>query len=79
KTIDALLDVILSQFKPTDSSVSTVPLFDLSREETGRVSAIISFVDGFDVENMVRTVKIKKDAVEKTTEINRMLKNAMTA
>lgn len=79
KTIDALLDVILSQFKPTDSSVNAVPLFDLSREETGRVGAIISSVDGFDAGDMVRTVKSKKDAMEKTTEINRMLKNAMAA
>ena len=79
KTIDALLDVILSQFKPTDSSVSAVPLFDLSREETGRVSAIISSVDGFDAGDMVRTVKSKKDAMEKTAEINRLLKNAIAA
>ena len=79
KTVDALIDVILSQFKPINSSVSAVPLFDLSREENGRVSAIISSVDGFDAGDMVRTIKSKKDAVEKATEINRMLKNTMSA
>lgn len=78
-TVDVLINVILSQFKPVESSVSAAPLFDLSREETGRVSAIISSIGGFDAKDMVRTIKCKKDAMEKTIEINKILKSAMTA
>lgn len=77
KSIDSLLDAILSQFRPSDSSANAEPLFDLSREETGRVSAVISSVDGFDAEDMVKTVAGKKEALEKTTEINKLLKSAM--
>lgn len=78
KSIDTLLDVILSQFKPTDGSATSRPLFDLSREENGRVSATISSIDGFDVKGMIKTVESKKEAQEKTAEINRILKSAMS-
>ena len=77
KTIDPLLDAILSQFKPDDGSDNTEPLFDLSREETGRVGAVISSVDGFDAQDMIKTIDSKKDAQEKTIEINKILKGAM--
>jgi len=77
KSIDPLLDAILSQFKPEDCSVNMAPMFDLSREETGRVSAVISSVDGFNTKDMVRLVEKKKDAQEKTIEINKILKGAM--
>lgn len=77
KSIDSLLDAILSQFKPAESTISTEPLFDLSREETGRVGAVIASVDGFDAQDMINTVESKKAALDKTTEINRILKSAM--
>jgi DNA sulfur modification protein dndD len=77
KTLDSLLNAILSQFKPTEDTTNTEPLFDLSREENGRVSAVMSSVDTFDAEDMVRTIESKKEALDKTTEINRILKSAM--
>ena len=77
KSIDSLLDAILLQFKPTESTINTELLFDLSREETGRVGAVIASVDGFDAQEMVNTVESKKAALDKTTEINRILKSAM--
>ena len=75
--MDSLLNAILSQFKPTEDTTNTEPLFDLSREENGRVSAVMSSVDTFDAEDMVRTIESKKEALDKTTEINRILKSAM--
>ena len=77
KTIDSVLDAILTQFRPTESSLYTEPLFDLSREETGRVSAVLSSVDEFDDQSMIQTVESKREALEKTTEIKRILKSAM--
>lgn len=77
KALDSMLEAILSQFKPSKDTGRLDPMFDLSREENGRVSAVMSSVDGFDAEDMVQTVESKKDALEKTTEINKIIKSAI--
>lgn len=78
ETVDALLDFILTKFKPKGFKEGDQPVHDLSKEGIGRVNAMISSIDDFDVEAMVKLVENRKNATEKTMEINRILKNAMT-
>lgn len=78
ETVDALLEFILDKFKPKGFKEGDQPVHDLSKEGIGRVNAMISSIDDFDVEAMVKLVEDRKAAAEKTMEINRILKNAMT-
>ena len=78
KTIDELVDVILSQFRPEGDLGKEASRFDLSREETGRVNAMISSVESFDVDDMISTVQARKDSMNRTIEINKILKSSMS-
>ncbi|MFV0538040.1 MAG: AAA family ATPase [Dysgonomonas sp.] len=78
ETVDDLLEFILKKFKPKGFKEGNQPVHDLSKEGIGRVNAMISSVDDFDVEAMIQLVENRKVAAEKTMEINRILKNAMT-
>lgn len=78
QSIDELLDVILSQFRPADGTDIKVSLFDLSKEETGRVNAMITSLDSLDTEDMISAIHARKDSFDRTTEINRILKSSMT-
>lgn len=77
-TINILMDTILTKFKPTGFDVESTPMFDLSKEDTGRVNAMISSLKSFDVQDMINTVQNKQKASDQTTEINKILKNAMS-
>lgn len=77
-TIDATLKLLLAKLKPEGLREDSLPLHDLSKEETNRVNAMISSVSNFDELDMVNTVKQKQTASEQTMEINRTLKNAIT-
>lgn len=78
ETVDDLLEFILKKFKPKGFREGDQPVHDLSKEGIGRVNAMISSIDDFDVEAMIQLVENRKAAAEKTMEINRILKNAMT-
>ena len=78
KTVDELVDVILSQFRPEGDLGTEISRFDLSREETGRVNAMISSVESFDVDDMISTVQARKDSMDRTVEINKILKSSMS-
>lgn len=78
ETVDDLLEFILKKFKPKGFKEGNQPVHDLSKEGIGRVNAMISSIDDFDVEAMIQLVENRKAAAEKTMEINRILKNAMT-
>ncbi len=75
---DALIKLLLEKLKPEGLSEDAVPLYDLSKEETNRVNAMISSISGFDAPGMVDIVRQKQKAADQTTEINRTLKNAIT-
>lgn len=77
-TINILMDTILTKFKPTGFDVESTPMFDLSKEDTGRVNAMISSLKSFDVQDMINTVQNKQKASDQTTEINKILKNTMS-
>ena len=76
--VDALMEFLLRKFKPKGFKEGILPVHDLSKEDSGRVNAMISAIDDFDVEAMVELVEKRKAAVDRTMEINRILKSAMT-
>lgn len=77
-TVDELMDMLLIRLKPEGFDENTIQLHDLSQESTGRVNAMISALTDFDLEDMIKTVKEKQKAAERTMEIKRILKSAMT-
>lgn len=77
-TIDHLLEVLIEKFKPQGFSEDAQPKYDLSKEEIGRVNAMISAIDDFDSSDMITIINRRRKAATRTAEINRILKNAMT-
>lgn len=78
KAIDILINNIIEIFRPKDLVNEFVPIHGLAREGVGRVNGIISRVESFDKDDMIRTVKSKITSQEKTMEINRVLKEAIS-
>ena len=77
-TVDALMEFLLKKFKPKGFKEGAQPVHDLSKEDSGRVNAMISAIDDFDVAQMVELVEKRRAAADRTMEINRILKSAMT-
>ncbi len=75
--IDSFIGKFLERFKPGGFVEGEQPLHDLSREDTARVHAMITSVKDFDSQAMVETVYKKQWASERTSEINKVLRNAM--
>ncbi len=78
ETVDALMEFLLKKFKPKGFKEGAQPVHDLSKEDSGRVNAMISAIDDFDVVAMVELVERRKTAADRAMEINRILKSAMT-
>ena len=76
--IDKLINHLLDTFRPKGFHDDMEMMFDLSKEGIGRVNGVVSSVDDFDVETMIKTVKRRKKASDRTAEINRILKNSMS-
>lgn len=76
--VDALMEFLLKKFKPKGFKESAQPVHDLSAEDSGRVNAMISAIDDFNIKVMVKLVEKRKAAADRTMEINRILKSAMT-
>lgn len=77
-TIDALMEFLLEKFKPKGFKEGAQPVHDLSKEDLGRVNAMISSIDDFDVDSMIELVERRRIAADRTMEINRVLKSSMT-
>lgn len=77
-TVDALMEFLLKKFKPKGYKEDSQPVHDLSKEDYGRVSAMISAIDDFEVAKMVELVEKRRTAADRTMEINRILKSVMT-
>ena len=75
--IDKLIEHLLDTFKPKGFHDGMKMMFDLSKEDIGRVNGIVSALEDFDVKTMIETVKRRKEASDRTTEIKRILKNSM--
>ena len=72
-----LLKLLLDKFVPSDNHGNDEILFDLSKSEMSYVNGMISNIDNFDIEDMIKTVKIRLETSEITADINRKLRSAM--
>ena len=77
ETVEALLNYLTKKFKPKGFKEGSKPLHDLSKEDIGHINAMISGIDGFDVAGMIELIQKRKTALDRTMEINRILKSAM--
>ena len=75
--VDQLMEHLLDTFRPKGFRDDMEMMFDLSKEDIGRVNGIVSSLDDFDVSAMVNMINKRKAASERTAEINRILKNSM--
>ena len=78
ETVDALIDFLLKKFKPKGFKEGIQPVHDLSKEDLSRVNAMISAINDFDIAAMISLVEKRKSAADRTVEINRILKSAMS-
>lgn len=76
--IDQLMNHLLDTFRPKGFREDMEMMFDLSKEDVGRVNGIVSALDDFDVSAMIEMIIRRKSASDKTAEINRILKNSMS-
>lgn len=76
-SVDRLMDMLLAKFRPKGFNESTEPMYDLSKEDTSRVNAMIATIENFDKDAMVSIIKKKLSASSRTGEINKILKSAM--
>lgn len=77
-TVDTLMEFLLKKFKPKGFKEGSQPVHDLSKEDVGRVNAMISAIDDFDVAEMIELVEKRRAAADRAMEINRILKSTMT-
>lgn len=75
--IDQLIEHLLDTFKPKGFHDGMEMMFDLSKEDIGRVNGIVSALEDFEAKTMIETIKHRKEASDRTAEINRTLKNSM--
>lgn len=75
--IDKLIEHLLDTFKPRGFYDGMKMMFDLSKEDIGRVNGIVSALEDFDAKMMIETVKRRKEASDRVAEIKRILKNSM--
>lgn len=72
-----LLEMILGKFKPEGNYNSKEVIFDLSKAEMNYAHGIISSIENFDIDEIVKAVKERMEASVVTVNINRILKSAM--
>lgn len=77
ETVDALMKFLLKKFQVRGFKEGILPVYDLSKEDSGRVMAMVSAIDNFDIGDMVEVVEKRKSAADRTAEINRILKDSM--
>lgn len=78
EAVEILMEFLLKKFEPKGFREDVQPMHDLSREDIRRVNSMISVLDDFDTQVMIDLVNRRKVAADRTTEINKILKSAMT-
>ena len=63
--IDRLMGCLLDTFKPKGLRDDMEIMFDLSKEDIGRVNGIVSALDDFDAKTMIDTIKRRKEAADR--------------
>ncbi|WP_456080001.1 AAA family ATPase [Mogibacterium sp.] len=73
-----LLETILSEFKPRTVNNNSELRFDLSKGEMTHLSGMISSINGFNKSDMIEIINSRIESAERTIEINKKLKSAMS-
>lgn len=76
-TVQSVIEAVFEKFKPEGYEAGSSTIFGLSKEDTDRVKAMISSLGDFDSQEMIDAVNRKAGAVERITEINKVLRSAM--
>lgn len=77
ETVDALNAYLLKKFMPNGWKEGRKSIHDLSKEDLSRVNGMISDIRHFNVTDLIDLVEKRKNAAERTAEINRILRTAM--
>lgn len=77
KVAEKILTTLLSKFKPEVDCDNRSVLFDLSKAEMSYAHGMISSIENFDKDEMVRVVNDRIESADMTAEIKRILKCAM--
>jgi len=76
--VDLLMEQLLSICRPKGFKEDMEMMFDLSKEDIGRVNGIVSALEDFDTSAMIEIINKRRAASERTAEINQILKNSMS-
>lgn len=76
--VNSLVEFLIGKFKPNGFEADMGPIHDLSKDDMRRVNAMITSLEDFDVKGMVQLINERKAAADRTMEINKILKGAMT-
>lgn len=74
---ERILAMLLEKFRPDVNCNNRSVLFDLSKAEMNYAYGMISSIESYDVDEMVRIVNEKKESADIMSEVNRILKSAM--
>ncbi|WP_313345114.1 AAA family ATPase [Lacrimispora sp.] len=78
EAIEEIVTTLFDTFRPKGYSENKAPIHDLSKEEIGRVNGMFNALEDFNVDNMLKIIRKKQIAADRTAEINRTLKSAMS-
>ena len=77
EALETLFDEILKSLKPSDETDFKF-IHDLSKEEISRINIMIDNLKAFDKEEMIEIINQRKHYSERTMEINKILRSAMS-
>lgn len=77
EALETLFDEILKYLKPSDETDFKF-IHDLSKEEISRINIMIDNLKAFDKEEMIEIINQRKHYSERTMEINKILRSAMS-
>lgn len=78
EAVEALMQFLLKKFEPRGFKKDVQPMHDLSKEDVRRVNLMISELDGFNKQAMIELINQRRAAADKTVEINKILKSAIS-
>ena len=77
EALETLFDEILKYLKPSDETDFKF-IHDMSKEEISRINIMIDNLKAFDKEEMIEIINQRKHYSERTMEINKILRSAMS-
>lgn len=78
EAVEEIVKTLFDTFRPKGYSENKAPIHDLSKEEIGRVNGMFNALDDLNVDNILEMIRKKQVAADRTAEINRTLKSAMS-